>query len=104
VVKISAPAFTLDFKEHHVNIDELTKMPITLPCIPHKKGNHFIVLDFYDDQEHRCGGISLPVQVREKEPIIGEKVSRVIQMSGGILGLVSAVILILEKVLPLFSK
>jgi len=101
-VTINAPAFSFDSKEYQINIDNLVKTPLEIPCLSNKRGSHHIVFDFYDQQNQRRGGIAIPLEVREREPIIiSERATRTIQIIGGVLGLVSAVILILEKILPL---
>jgi hypothetical protein len=103
-LKINAPAFTFDFKEYQIDIYELATTPLKIPCIPRQKGDHYLVFDFYDSQNQRCGGISIPQKVREREPFFSERVARTVQILGGLVGLVSAVILIFEKVKPYLVK
>ena len=98
---LSAPAFSLEHREYLANIDLLKKNPLVIPVFPKQKGNHEIVFDFFDEQNQRCGGLAVPVKVREREPILGERALRILQWTGGILGLLSAILVIIEKVVTL---
>jgi len=59
------------------------------------------VFQFHDCKDQRCGGITIPVDVREREPIIGERVMRAVQLTGGVIGVGATLIVIIEKVLTL---
>jgi hypothetical protein len=100
-IVVNAPAFSLDQREYQADIDDLVNTPLSIPCLPKQKGDHEIVFDFLDHRHKRCGGIRIPVKVCDREPLIGESVIRTLQVIGGVLGLASAIILIIEKILPM---
>lgn len=100
-IVVNAPAFSFDSEEYEVNVDDLVTTPLNIPCLPKQRGSHHIAFDFYDQQGQRCGGIVVPVDVSEQVPFLAGRVTRIVQIIGGVIALVSAVLIILEKVFTL---
>jgi len=98
-IVLSAPAFSLERREYQVVIDTLKTVSLSIPIVPQRTGNQSIAFDFFDVENQRCGGLVIPTKVRERRPILSERTAFIVQWTGGILSLLSAISIVLEKLI-----
>jgi hypothetical protein len=103
-VLVDGPAFSFDTKQYDANIEDLEKTPLRIACLPNRVGRHHIVFNFLDCSGQRCGGIAVPVDIREREPLISDRVLRAVQIIGAIIALVTALLVIADKVRGLWLR
>jgi hypothetical protein len=82
-----------------VSLEELTERTLTIPCLATKRGKHLLVIEFYDQQGLYRGGITIPAEVREREPLIGERMMRVMKIGGAVIAAASALVAIVRSLI-----
>lgn len=99
-LRITAPGFAMP-AEYDSELTRLEQAPLNVPCMPKEVGSHFVVIDYLAPDGAHLGGITIPVSVRERDPLTSVRALRILQIAGAALGLIAGVKVIADALIRL---
>ncbi|MDR2154692.1 MAG: hypothetical protein LBE78_06665 [Burkholderiaceae bacterium] len=101
-LRVSGPAFRIQPDQQDTTAKTLTSHPARVLLFSEHHGEHFIRLEFVDNGTVR-GGMTVPIRVTERFPLLPDWVGRAAMVFGGLAAGVFSIVQIVMKIIELLK-